>query len=228
MVLNLPVYENVVKLEIIKLLVEDLKIPVQQGYLMSRDRLGIPLRTFLIDQLRGKEKEVFLLDFRGVDEMTTSVAEELGPHLVENFLSSFYESKANNNSLFIIYCNLSKEVRNGLDTAMKTWPSKTNSTRKIVAVGFNQDVANTSIDFFVIGELPEALRETILQIYKLDEVKSSELDKLGIKASSRKLSELMEDYPWLVRQEKQRLSGTSKAWSYVYKPIIKIVRNVAI
>jgi hypothetical protein len=210
--------------EIIKTLTNDLNITIQQGFLMSRDRLGIPLREYFINWLQNKKAEVYLLDFQNVDEMTTSVAEELGPRLVESYLSIFNKFRTENNTtIFLTYCNLSPEVRHGLDTAMKTWPSKTNSGKKIVALGCNQNINNHSTDFFILGELPDALRETLFQIYQLEEVKSTDLDKLGIKASSRKLSELMETYPWLVRQEKQRLSGTSKAWSYVYKPIVTLV-----
>lgn len=225
--MNLDLYStsNVEIFEIIKILAVDLNITVQQGFLMSRDRLGIPLRKYLINQLQGKKAEVYLLDFQGIDEMTTSVAEELGPHLVENYLSIFNGFRTENDNIFMTYCNLSPEVRNGLEIAMKTWPSKTNSGKKMVALGFNLDSINRSTDYFILGELPDALRETLFQIYQLEEVKSTDLDKLGIKASSRKLSELMETFPWLVRQERQRLSGTSKAWSYVYKPIVTISKE---
>ena len=73
--------------------VELLKDHYVRGYLMNRNRLGIPLRERLENRLKEMAKnQVLAIDLDGIQEMTTSVAEEIGPKLFEYFLASSYAS----------------------------------------------------------------------------------------------------------------------------------------
>ena len=89
------------------------------GYLMNQDRLGIPLRRRFEHHLTEMKKGTLAVDFSGIEEMTTSVAQEIGPNLFEEFLAH----RMQNRDVFLAYCSVSDEIAAGLEGAFLSWQS---------------------------------------------------------------------------------------------------------
>jgi hypothetical protein len=187
------------------------------GYLMNRDRLGIPLRNALLAPLEKMQSGVLLVDLTDVHEMSHSVAEEIGPI----FLQSFLEKRLNKPELFTAYINMQPEVIRGLRYAFEGYLDRLRSDEKLVAIGFQ----DTSQNFEILGYLPEALSALVDAIYKNGDagMTSMDLEARGIKAASRKLNELGTQYSWLVAMAKiQRPAGAdARTWAYQYSPIVR-------
>ena len=213
---------TVKNLSILNILRNELSLSIQSGFLMSRDRLGIPLRNYIVKQLELlKVEDTIVLDFQGIVEITTSVADEIGPILFDKYLDIFDAKSHQGAEKFLVYCNLSRDVLNGLGSAMQSWANRTGSSKKIVALGFEKLIEDKFSGFELLGEsLPESQLEVLKEIYKSNEISSSELEKMDIKAASKKLNALAENYPWLFRRQKIRLLGTTKGWNYIYRPVV--------
>ena len=191
------------------------------GYLMNRDRLGVPLRKQLVNHLYAvTEGETLVVDCRGIEEMTTSVAEEIGPRLFEEFLAH----RDQGNDVYLAYCNVSGEIASGLEGAFRTWQPSLDPPRRMTIVVFGSCRDNRFTQHQFLGEvLPDALRDTLDLVYRLGQTNSSDLKTRGIKAASRKLNELSRQYPWLLRKVQRSLDAGPRAWAYFYSPVVPVL-----
>lgn len=182
------------------------------GFLMSRDVIGRPMKERFLECADRMLSDTLLIDFTGVSEISNSVAEEVGPI----FFREFVECRGNRD-LYIVYINVCKEVANGLGAAFE-WINGQISEPDPVAIAFQSESPTDGV--FILGKLPMALRATLLAIYEAEgESTSIALESIGIKAASKKLSDLVSSYPWLVRKE-QRFLG-SGSWAYSYLPVFR-------
>jgi hypothetical protein len=190
------------------------------GYLMSRDRLGAPLRKHFVCQLTEmREGETLVADFLGIEEMTTSIAEEIGPKLFQQFLS--YRAQRN---VYFAYCNLSEEIARGFDGAFRSWQSRIASPDRLIVVAFGKYQNGRFSQHRFLGEtIPDALKEALDLIYRLGKTNSSELEAHGVKAASRKLNQLFGEYPWLLQRFQESLDVGLRAWAYFYSPIVPVL-----
>lgn len=190
------------------------------GYLMSGDRLGTPLREHFMHKLtETREDQTLVADFSGIEEMTTSIAEEIGPQLFQEFLS--FRTQRN---VYFAYCNLSEEMVKGFDGAFRSWQSRKNLSDKLIVVTFGEHKNGCfSYPRFLGGTIPDALKEALDLIYALGKINSSELENRGVKAASRKLNQLFGEYPWLLQRYQESLDVGPRAWAYFYSPIVPVL-----
>lgn len=190
------------------------------GYLMNRNRLGIPLRRCLMGHLTEmEERGALAVDFSGIREMTTSIAEEIGPNLFEEFLAHRMQDR----NVYLTYCNVSGEIAGGLDGAFLSWQPHLDSSKRFTVVAFGKRQDSRFAEHQFLGEVvPDALREALDQVYRLGQANSSDLEALGIKAASRKLNELFKQYPWLLRRSQKSLEVGPRAWAYFYSPVVPV------
>jgi hypothetical protein len=190
------------------------------GYLMNRETLGIPLREELGKQLRSIEHETLVINMADVKEMTTSVAEEIGPLLFQELIQ--HRSKFEN--VCLAYCNVNSEIIRGLDGIFKSVKDVEQIGLKQTMLVFSSFQDNKFSGHQFIGqEIPTALKEILDAIYKFNIVSSSNLEDRGIKAASKKLSDLTKYYPWLLRKIQRPLDVDSRAWAYFYSPIVPVM-----
>ena len=187
-------------------------LDIQAGaYLMSRKRLGIPLRESLVCRLEKMSEGVLVVDFENVEEVSISVAEELGPLLYAQFLAFHAERQ----ELFLVYSNLTSDLLSGWQRIFQG-PEK-----KMVACVFESFNGESFAGHHFVGDgLPDALRELLNCIYTLGEAHSTKLEERGIVAASRKLNALTNNFSWLVRRTQVALD--ERAWTYIYTPIVPI------
>jgi hypothetical protein len=213
---DLPTIHTVSVIELIK---ELSILPEVSTYLMNRETLGIPLRQALIQQLLEMDAETLVIDLAGVAEMSTSVTEEIGPILFEKFL--MYHSKHNN--VYLTYCNTTDEVANGLTRMFTGWGSANSSSRNLIACLFHRYQCSAFWGHQFLGaSLPDALYDVLEVIYQLGCINSKILEEHGIKAASRKLNTLSNDYSWLIRRFQKPLEVNPRAWAYFYSPIVPV------
>jgi hypothetical protein len=189
------------------------------GYLMNRERLGIPLRKTLVKHLQSLENDTLAVDMAGVKEMTTSVAEEIGPLLFQELINY----RTHHENVCLTYCNVNAEIARGLDGIFRTirLEEQINTRQNIVV--FSEIHNNVFSGHQFLGqEIPTALKEILDVIYKFNVVSSSDLEEQGIKAASRKLTDLAKYYPWLFRKIQRTLDVDSRAWAYFYSPIVPV------
>jgi hypothetical protein len=186
----------------------DLGIPTSE-YLMSRRRLGIPLRETLVHQLEAVGEGVLMIDFADVEEVSISVAEELGPRLFGQFLA-LHEKRP---QLFLAYCNFTDDLLSGWQRIFQG-PEK-----NMVACVFESFNGETFAGHHFVGDgLPDALYEVLDQIYRMGAANSTELEAKGIAAASRKLNALTNKFSWLLRRT--QVSLDERAWNYIYTPVV--------
>lgn len=199
---------------------EAIPINIANGYLMNRKTLGIPLRDALIQRLYSMDEGTLVINLDGIKEMTTSVAEEIGPILFREFMN-YHE---NHQDIYLTYCNVADEMVRGLDGTFKNSAVDSNVRQNVII--FSSLNNGFFSGYQLLGqEMPTALRDILDAIYKCNEVSSSDLEKQGIKAASRKLTELTNLYPWLFRKFQKSLSKDSRAWAYFYSPIVPLSNN---
>lgn len=212
---RLPLVENV---RITDLLREE-GIPFTPGYLMNRERLGIPLRHAIRGCLVSMDAKTLALDFTDIEEISISVAEEIGPKLFEDFL----EYRNQNKEAYLVYCNLTQEIAEGLGRHFLHRDSRLDTSVQFTMVAFQQCVNDQFTEHFFLGEaIPGALAEVLNLIYTLGEATSQSLEERGIKAASRKLNELVKQYPWLIWRNQQSVDTSARAWAYCYSPVVPI------
>jgi hypothetical protein len=203
-------------------ILEKISPNLSSGYLMNRETLGIPLRKALTKRLHSLENGTLVIDMAGVKEMTTSVAEEIGPLLFQELI----KYRMHHENVWLTYCNVNDEIAKGLDKIFK--PTKGNDPTSIkqtmVVFSMFQD-AKFSGYHFLGQEIPTALEEILDVIYQFNVVSSSTLEEQGIKAASKKLSDLAKYYPWLFRKIAKSLDVDSRAWAYFYSPIVPVVES---
>lgn len=208
-----------IKLVTVTELLEKIKVNYSLGYLMNREKLGIPLRKALVEQLKSLENCTLVVNLAGIEETTTSVAEEIGPILFQEFINLRLE----NEKIWLTYCNVSEDIARGLDGVFKNLPleSQKNYRQNIVVFSSLQNGVFSGHQF--LGqEIPTALKEILDVVYKFNVVSSSDLEEQGIKAASRKLTDLAKYYPWLFRKFQRALDMDSRAWAYFYSPIVQV------
>lgn len=190
------------------------------GYLMNRETLGIPLRKELTKQLLSLENNTLAINMAGIKEMTTSVAEEIGPLLFQELI----KHRANYENVYLTYCNVGDEIARGLDGVFRTIKSNEQISIKQTIVVFSVFQDNKFSGHQFLGqEVPTALKEILDVVYKFNIVNSSTLEEQGIKAASKKLSDLTKYYPWLFRKIQRPLDVDSRAWAYFYSPIVPVI-----
>src|SRR6266508_5276712 len=191
------------------------------GYLMNRQTLGIPLREELTKQLQSLENNTLVVNMAGVKEMTTSVAEEIGTLLFHELI----KHRENYENVYLTYCNVSDEIAKGLDGLFKTIKGDEQiSIKQTIVVFSTLEDDRFSGHQFLGQEIPSALKEILDVIYKFNIVSSSTLEEQGIKAASKKLSDLAKYYPWLFRKIQKPLDVDSRAWAYFYSPIVPVIK----
>ncbi len=189
------------------------------GYLMNRETLGIPLRKLLVNHLHLLENDTLAVDMAGVKEMTTSVAEEIGPLLFQELI----KYRADHENVCLTYCNVNEEIARGLDGIFRTIKLEEQLNTRQNIVVFSEIQNNIFSGHQFLGqEIPTALKEILDVIYKFNVVSSSNLEEQGIKAASRKLTDLAKYYPWLFRKIQRTLDVDSRAWAYFYSPIVPV------
>ena len=151
--------------------------------------------------------------------MTTSIAEEIGPRLFQDFL--FHRAQRN---VYFAYCNLSEEIARGFDGAFRSWQSRMDVSGNLIAVAFGKcQHGRFSQHRFLGGTIPDALKEALDLIYTWGKTNSSELEAHGVKAASRKLNQLFGEYPWLLQRFQESLEVGPRAWAYFYSPIVPVL-----
>lgn len=204
-------------------ILEELSIEIAPGYLMNRETLGIPVRNVLIDQLYTMREDTLAINMDGIKEMTTSVAEEIGPILFQELI----KYREQHREVFLTYCNVAEEIARGLDGTFKNWGADLGTPEKLNVVVFSTFQNNVFSNHQFLGqEIPTALKDILDVIYDLGVVNSSDLEEQGIKAASRKLNELARYYPWLFRKIQKSLNMGSRAWAYFYSPIVPVAEKV--
>lgn len=206
-------------------ILERLSINIAPGYLMNRERLGIPLREALVKQLHTMDEGTLAINMDGVEEMTSSVAEEIGPILLQELI----KYRKQHREVFLTYCNVTGEIAKGLDGTFKNWSADSNLSNKLNIVVFSNFQNNTFFNHQFLGqEIPAALKEILAIIYDYGVINSSDLEEQDIKAPSRKLHELAKYYPWLFYKFQQSLDSGSRAWAYFYSPIVPVAEKIGI
>lgn len=206
-------------------ILEELSIKIAPGYLMNRETLGIPLRKALVEQLYTMQEDTLVINMDGIEEMTTSVAEEIGPLLFQALI----KCRRQHREVFLTYCNVAEEIARGLDGTFKNWGADSELSKKLNIVVFStfQDGIFSNHQF--LGqEIPAALRDILDVIYDIGVVNSSDLEGYGIKAASRKLNELAKYYPCLFHKSQKSLNTGSRAWAYFYSPIVPVAEKVGV
>lgn len=212
-------------LVIVPTVLEELGIKFAPGYLMNREKLGIPLRKALVKQLYAMQEDTLVVNMAGIEEMTTSVAEEIGPLLFQELIKYRQQDR----KVFLTYCNVAEEIARGLDGTFKNWGSALETSEKLNAVVFSTFQDGKFANHQFLGqEIPAALRDILDAIYTLGVVNSSDLEEQGIKAASRKLNELAKYYPWLFCKVQKSLDTSSRAWAYFYAPIVPVVEKIGV
>lgn len=181
------------------------------SYLMNRERVGVPLRRALEDIFFSlpAEPTVMVVDFVGVEELTGSVAEEVGPKL----FGAVETHRKVSPDKYLIYDNLSQEIRKELDA----WFAKYDRCTP----AFLQDEQDA--EFPIAGALPpDNLLEALIFCYRHGPITSSELGK-QLAAAAKKLAIVHRDYPWLLHRQKVR-GDTPKSWQYLFIPLIPLDR----
>ena len=196
----------------------------ERDYLMNRQGLGIPLRNFFYTWIKENRdpEATLILDFADILESSSSVADELGPILFQEFL--FYRETVQNTlgNLYFAYGNLSLELAEALERNFSGWSLSHNLDFPIVGIGLLTLWNGTFQGHRFLGapQLPSSLIEILDLIYQHNGLTSNELKKLEVKAPSRKLNDIINRCPWLVRQTRIRLEEIEKGWTYVYSPIL--------
>src|SRR5688500_14958555 len=127
---TLDTYYQKVNLVTVTTILEEISIKFSPGYLMNREKLGIPLRKAIVGILHSMEDETLVINMAGIEEMTTSVAEEIGPVLFQEFI----KYRIAHENVYLTYCNVSEEMARGLDGTFKnsTFGYQTNEKQNIV------------------------------------------------------------------------------------------------
>src|SRR5688572_6100589 len=90
---------------------KQLSINVDPRYLMNGEKLGVPLRKALVERLYRMHEDTLVINMDGIEEITSSVAEEIGPKLFQEFI----KYREQNREVFLTYCNITGEIAKGLN-----------------------------------------------------------------------------------------------------------------
>lgn len=195
----------------------DLGLPFTP-YLMNREQLGVPLRNAIASRFNAPSFNTFVVDFTGIAEMSVSVADEIGPKLLEDFLLA----RENRPDIYLAYSGLSREIVREFETL--NWQSDREPDRSLSIVAFRGHGQEGFHDHIFVGkEIPSSLTQVLDLVYQLGEANSQVLETHGVKAASRKLNELVRQYPWLFRKDQKSLDSGPKAWAYFYTTVVPVV-----
>ena len=149
-------------LVVIVAVLEELGIDLETGYLMNREKLGIPLRKALAKKLYAMQEDTLVINMAGIEEMTTSVAEEIGPLLFQELIKCRQQDR----KIFLTYCNVAKEIARGLDGTFKNWGSELETSEKLNVVVFSTFQDGKFANHQFLGqEIPTALKDILDTIY---------------------------------------------------------------
>ncbi|MEM6379207.1 MAG: hypothetical protein AAF705_13420 [Bacteroidota bacterium] len=183
--------------------------------LMSRKRLGIPARLGIEKELINLQNSTMILNFDGIEEVSLSVAEELGPILFKNFLA-YHKATP---TLYLTYANMNEDLVYGWDGMFKNFPDPMAAS----ILNLTTNHLYSSVTFIGSG-LAESKKEALEKIYFLGKATSNDLADVGIAAASRKLNALFKEFPWLFIRN--QVSLDEKAWTYEYHPIVQKATEV--
>lgn len=170
--------------------------------LWRRDELGKPLRSRLEQKLAELEEgAVLVLDFRTVEDISGSVADEIGPIFMNRVINGDFGEK------FVVYYGGNADVSHALQTEF--------SRKKGKVVGLALNGKNG-----IYGELPKYLLDSFFAVQrKNDGITYAEIaKKLTIEEgnASKRLTQLFSLR--LVRREEYIPPNGGK--QYVYKSIV--------
>lgn len=204
----------------IESLIKSLELKVSDiRYLMSRERVGVPLRKRMFEKLVNSQSEALAFDFSKIEEISTSVAEELGPLFFQQYIDTWQKDL----QLYYVYVNLSVEVAQGLQQSFQNWRTDAPTSYPKNFVTFKKMQTGIFCEHHFIGEpIPDSLLTILNAIYDLGEANSQTLENIGIKAASRKLNELYKQYPWMVRKVQVTTAGDPRSWAYSYSTIVPV------
>jgi hypothetical protein len=204
-------------------ILEELFIEFAPGYLMNGEKLGIPLRKALVKQLYTMQEDTLAINMSSIEEITSSVAEEIGPKLFQELI----RCREKHREVYLTYFNVTEGITRGLDGTFRNWGAAPESPEKLNIVVFSTFQNGVFSGHQFLGqEIPAALKDVLDVIYSFGVVNSSDLEEKGIKAASRKLNELARYYPWLFRKIQKSLDTSSRAWAYFYSPIVPVAEKI--
>lgn len=127
------------------------------GVLYDREKMGVPLRIEIEKKLQSLPSGgVLALDFSGIEDITPSVADEIGPYFVLRLMNGDFGDR------FIVYKCGNNEIAHALQLAFERWAGK---------------IAALSLDEGRIyyGKLSPALEHTLNKVEEKATVTPSQL-----------------------------------------------------
>lgn len=189
---------------------------VSGKYLMGRESVGSPIRASVEAEItRGPTAPVtYLLDFSGIEDISASVAEELGPIL---FVSVLARSRPGAER-YLIYVGLSHDVQLGLDELFKrsgrVAPCLSETTPFDDELTMRLDLLGPA--------LPPPTEAVIRLCYQESGITSHSLATVSLAAASKKLTEVFDRYPGLLHREKVHGTAGPRSWRYEYLPVVSL------
>lgn len=127
------------------------------GILYDREKMGIPLRIEIERKLQSLPSgEVLVLDFSGIEDITASVADEIGPYFVLRLMNGDFGDR------FVVYKCGNNEISHALQLAFERWAGK------VAALSLDQGRT-------YYGKLSPALEYTLNKVQEKATVTPSQL-----------------------------------------------------
>ena len=127
------------------------------GVLYDREKMGVPLRIEIEKKLQSLPSGgVLVLDFSDIEDITPSVADEIGPYLMLRLMNGDFGDR------FVIYKCGNNEISHSLQLAFERWAGK--------AAALSLDVGRT-----YYGKLSPALEHALNKVRERTTVTPSQL-----------------------------------------------------
>jgi hypothetical protein len=187
-------------------------------YLMGRDVVGVPMRRRIEDAvISATGPTTCVLDFAGVDDISASVAEELGPILLQGTLTRGRPDSER----YLVYSNLSHDARLGLDDVFRRTGRVALSILADDQYGKPSEGSGAALRIDLLGPpVPKPLEDVVAHCYARGGITSSDIQDGSLAAASKKLTELYERYPGIVHRVKIYGASGARSWHYSYIPVI--------
>lgn len=129
------------------------------GILYDREKMGVPLRFEIEKKLLSLPSgRVLVLDFSGIEDITPSVADEIGPYFVLRLMNGDFGDR------FVAYKSGNSEISHTLQLAFERWAGK--------AAALSLDEGRT-----YYGKLSPALEHTLNKVSEKATVTPSQLSE---------------------------------------------------
>lgn len=173
-------------------------------YLYDRPGLGVPLRQHLEQLLAALPAGgVLVIDWSGLTDLTTAIAEELGPGILRYLLAR----RESGQDIYLLHANVAPLIAQGLANIL--------ALAQLVSPAWTS--CPNSAPLFLGAPLPPALRQVLTLLYAGHSTAAA-LTVAGVPAPSRKLHEIQRRWPHLVRCQQHRGGANPRAWHYNYAP----------